>query len=95
MLQLCKRALRLLFYCCQIRFCLCFGRFQFLLCLFLHRDDELIRLPAHCRHILPGMTQSGLSCQLSLVQLLLQRLLLTLFILQLGLHRIELRLQHI
>ena len=41
------------------------------------------------------MTQSGLSCQLSLVQLLLQRLLLTLFILQLGLHRIELRLQHI
>ena len=56
MLQLRKRALRLLFYCCQILFCLCFGRFQFLL---------------------------------------LQRLLPTLFILQLGLHRIELRLQHI
>ena len=95
MFQLCKRTLRLLFYCRQIRFRLCFGRFQLLLRLLLHRGDELIRLPAHCRHLLLGMALSGLSCQLSLVQLLLPRLLLTLFILQLGLHRIELRLQHI
>ena len=41
------------------------------------------------------MALSGLLCQLCLMQLLLQRLLLTLPGLQLGLHRIELRLQHI